>query len=79
MAKRDYVKALSVAWAVATLPFLVIGYGYSRSTQEFLFGLGRAFVTVPTLSKLAFNLFFFSPWIILLTLLLRRIWRVARK
>lgn len=79
MTRLDYAKALVITWAVTTLPFLIIGYGYSRSAQEFISGLGRAFITVPGTSKLAFNLFFFTPWIILLTWLIRRLFRVRRK
>ena len=77
MNMRDYVRVLLITWFIATLPFVIIGYGYSRSAQELIYVLARAFVTIPTFSKFLFNVFLFSPWIILLALLLLRIWRVA--
>ena len=76
MGGKGYIKVLVIVWAVATIPFIIVGYGYSSSLPEFLAGLMRAFATVPTLSKLAFNVFFFSPWIAIAAFVATKIYKV---
>lgn len=67
MTKRGLVDCIAITCALLTLPFLVVGYGYSKSTTDFWYGIVKAMITIPDLSKLMFNVLFFAPWLYLVS------------
>ena len=73
MMNKDFLKILILAWAAITIPFFVLGYGFSLSLEGYVKSLISTFFRVDSIGKLISNIFFFAPWLMILVAILHRI------
>ena len=73
MKGRDFLKTLILAWAAITIPFFVLGYGFSLSFDGYVKSLVSTFFRVDSIGKLISNIFFFAPWLMIVVWVLHRV------
>lgn len=73
MKGKDFLKIFILAWAAITIPFFILGYGFSLSFEGYVKSLVSTFFRVDSIGKLISNIFFFAPWLMILVAVLHRI------
>lgn len=70
MTKQDLAAVLVALWAIITLPFFYLGYGFSSSINEFLSIIFLGILRFEDDGKIASNLAFTAPWLLIMSGLL---------
>jgi len=68
--KWDIALVLTLIWAMATTPFLLLAYGFSGSFQNLIAGMGQMGFELS-----GFAIFTLMPWLLLPTMLLATVFK----